>query len=129
MQLHSGIVVAVPIDSKDEIDNAHIGKAIQEALEEANDKKLSGRGSYSCIVIRFVGLILFADITPFLLERVNTLTKGDSLRASIIILRNIREIFYTVRHRTSEEKRCSRIPNRRRGCENEYLVEKKSWKK
>ena len=84
MRVQSGMVVGVPISAKDEMNAAHIEVAIQQALQEANALRLAGKGMF-CLSI-YVGDIysIFADITPFLLEKVNNLTKGDSLHSSII---------------------------------------------
>eukprot|EP01087_Luapelamoeba_hula_P007674 TRINITY_DN1877_c0_g1_i1.p1 TRINITY_DN1877_c0_g1~~TRINITY_DN1877_c0_g1_i1.p1 ORF type:complete len:511 (+),score=86.30 TRINITY_DN1877_c0_g1_i1:835-2367(+) len=69
-QLGSGLVIAVPISERDAADAALVENAIQQSLKEANDKKIEGR-----------------DVTPFLLARVNELTKGHSLTANIALIK------------------------------------------
>jgi pseudouridine-5'-phosphate glycosidase len=64
MGLQNGMVVAVP--PPEPVDGGVIEAAISAALREAEAKGVRGK-----------------DITPFLLERVATLTKGASLRANI----------------------------------------------
>jgi pseudouridylate synthase len=61
--LKSGMVIAVPIP--DETDGQEIEKATQLAIQEAEKKHIFGK-----------------DVTPFLLKRVNELTKGASLALS-----------------------------------------------
>eukprot|EP00759_Apiculatamorpha_spiralis_P031367 PhF_6_TR33018/c0_g1_i1/m.48664/K16329/psuG; pseudouridylate synthase len=67
----SGALFAVPIPSSFEADAAIVDTAIQQALKEADEKKIAG----------------FA-ITPFLLKRVNELTKGQSLKSNIALVKN-----------------------------------------
>jgi len=64
-----GVLVAVPISEKDEADAIEVERAIQQALKEAEEKKIHGR-----------------DITPFILGRVSQLTGGHSLKANIALL-------------------------------------------
>lgn len=64
--LGSGMVFAVPIPKEDEAaGGARVQKAMDQAVQEAEKKGIHG-----------------SAITPFLLDRVASLTKGDSLRAS-----------------------------------------------
>lgn len=67
----SGIVLAVPISPEHAADGEVIERAIQVALEEADEKNIRAR-----------------DTTPFLLRRVNELTGGASLRANIQLVLN-----------------------------------------
>jgi pseudouridine-5'-phosphate glycosidase len=67
--LTSGILFAVPIPAKEEADAAVVSKAIQQALAESDEQGILGR-----------------DVTPFLLKRVNELTKGASLKSSNFFL-------------------------------------------
>ncbi|KAL9655993.1 hypothetical protein ABK040_007614 [Willaertia magna] len=72
--LNSGMLIAVPIPEKLEAKAAPLTKAIEQALEEAKMKDIKGK-----------------EVTPFLLQRINELTGGDSLRANIeLILNNAR---------------------------------------
>ncbi|KAG2385938.1 hypothetical protein C9374_003087 [Naegleria lovaniensis] len=72
--LNSGILVAVPIPERLEAKSAQLNRAIEQGLLEAKQKNIKGK-----------------DVTPFLLQRINELTQGDSLRANIeLILNNAR---------------------------------------
>jgi pseudouridine-5'-phosphate glycosidase len=65
LNLGSGMVIGVPIPKSEEAKATIVNKAIEKALNELQKKKISGK-----------------DATPFLLARVNELTKGESLKAS-----------------------------------------------
>lgn len=65
LKLESGMLVAVPIPLEQEAKIGKISLAIEQSLQESRDKNVQGK-----------------DITPFLLERINQLTEGESLRAS-----------------------------------------------
>jgi Indigoidine synthase A like protein len=56
MRVQSGIVVGVPISTKDAMNAGHIEEAIQVAIIEANEKKLSGKGTVGlcCTVLHCV---------------------------------------------------------------------------
>lgn len=69
--LNSGSVIGVPIPEESSIVGQEIEDAIQMALEESRSKKIIGK-----------------DVTPFILERVNQLTKGKSLEANISLIKN-----------------------------------------
>lgn len=69
MKLGSGMLLAVPIPEKEEAKASKVKQAIDRALKEADKKNILGK-----------------DITPFLLKRVNELTKGESLRASMSLI-------------------------------------------
>jgi len=71
LQMDSGILIAVPIPDDEEANGTVIESAIQKALEEANEKGITGN-----------------EITPFLLKRINELTRGESLRSNIALLKN-----------------------------------------
>jgi pseudouridine-5'-phosphate glycosidase len=71
LQLDSGMIVAVPIPKDEEGKASKINKAIEKALVEMHKKGISGK-----------------DATPFLLNRVNELTGGESLRANIALVLN-----------------------------------------
>eukprot|EP00698_Gefionella_okellyi_P005506 TRINITY_DN1502_c0_g1_i9.p1 TRINITY_DN1502_c0_g1~~TRINITY_DN1502_c0_g1_i9.p1 ORF type:complete len:434 (+),score=92.52 TRINITY_DN1502_c0_g1_i9:84-1385(+) len=73
--LQSSVVVAVPIREADAADAATAEQAIQTALREADEKHVRGK-----------------EITPFLLKRVNELTKGASLKANIALIKHNAEI-------------------------------------
>lgn len=71
LNLRNGMVIANPIPEQFEMEYASIHEAIEEALEEAEAKKISGKA-----------------ITPFLLSRIEQLTKGKSLNANIQLVYN-----------------------------------------
>lgn len=70
-QLEGGVLVANPIPEGDSFDKDEIEKVIQEALIEANKKDIHGK-----------------DTTPFLLAKVAELTKGNSLKSNIALIKN-----------------------------------------
>ncbi|KAI8906394.1 Indigoidine synthase A like protein-domain-containing protein [Gorgonomyces haynaldii] len=70
--LESGMVFAVPIPEEDEISNPQaLEDTISKAVQEAAQSGIKGK-----------------DITPFLLDKVKTLTKGESLKANIALVKN-----------------------------------------
>lgn len=71
----SGIVLAVPISEEQAASGVEIEKATLLALREAQDQGVLGK-----------------DVTPFVLQRVNELTKGQSLQANITLIENNAQI-------------------------------------
>lgn len=71
LSLDGGILVANPIPKEFEADGRMIDKAISHALTEANEQHVRGK-----------------FITPFLLDRIKTLTGGKSLDANIALVKN-----------------------------------------
>jgi len=71
MGMRSAVLVAQPVSSGDEIPKPEMDKWILQASKEAVDKKIHGQ-----------------DLTPFLLQRVNELSGGRSLRANLSLLLN-----------------------------------------
>ena len=71
LHLQSGILVGVPIPTEYEADGAQMEAAIQTSLKEMHEKHITGR-----------------DVTPFILQRVNELTKGKSLESNIALVKN-----------------------------------------
>ncbi|TRY56109.1 hypothetical protein DNTS_015242 [Danionella cerebrum] len=69
--LQSGLLFAVPIPEEHAATGQQIEEAIQTAVAEASLKGVMGR-----------------DVTPFILQRVNELTKGKSLQANIALIHN-----------------------------------------
>lgn len=59
---NTGMLIAVPIPEEHSADDAQIEKAINEALAEAHKLNIKGK-----------------KVTPFLLDKLNKLTKGKSL--------------------------------------------------
>lgn len=74
LQWPCGTVIANPIPKKDEPETAEMEQATQQALAEAEARKISGK-----------------QLTPFLLSRIKALTEGRSLQANIkLVLNNAR---------------------------------------
>ncbi|XP_069019617.1 uncharacterized protein [Embiotoca jacksoni] len=69
--LQSGVLLAVPIPEEHAAAGQQIEEAIQAALTEASDTGVTGR-----------------DVTPFILQNVNELTRGKSLQANIALIHN-----------------------------------------
>ena len=74
LNLAGGIIVANPIPDMYEVEYASIEKVIQQALLEAEENNIKGK-----------------NITPFLLDKIEKLTDGQSLKANIqLVLNNAR---------------------------------------
>ncbi|KAJ3040278.1 hypothetical protein HK097_002605 [Rhizophlyctis rosea] len=72
LQLESGTVIAVPIRAQDSVvDPVRLQATISDALMDARKRGIKGK-----------------DQTPFLLNRVNQLTRGRSLAANIALVKN-----------------------------------------
>ncbi len=71
LSMKGGMVIANPIPKAVEMEYAFINEAIEKALEEAQSQKISGKA-----------------ITPFLLSRIEQITKGKSLDANIQLVYN-----------------------------------------
>lgn len=71
LALKSGILVTNPIPEQYSMDHEIINKAIDEALAEADKLKIHGK-----------------EITPFLLDKIQKITSGDSLEANIQLVYN-----------------------------------------
>ena len=69
--LNGGLVIANPIPEKYELQYGTINTAIDQAIEEATKKDIKGK-----------------NITPFLLSRIEQITKGVSLEANIKLVLN-----------------------------------------
>jgi pseudouridine-5'-phosphate glycosidase len=70
----SGMVVGVPVPSDDASFGARVQQAIDQAVKEVGEKGIIG-----------------ASVTPYVLERVRTLTGGESLELNIrLVLNNAR---------------------------------------
>lgn len=67
----SGIVIAVPISKEESANGLEIEKATQTALKEARDQGVLGK-----------------EVTPFVLQRVNDITEGQSLQSNIALIKN-----------------------------------------
>lgn len=69
--LDGGVLVANPIPKEYSMDESVINKAINEALEEMNEKGITGNKT-----------------TPFLLAKIKDITKGNSLESNIALVFN-----------------------------------------
>ena len=69
--LRGGMVVANPIPEEHAMDADYISKSIAEAIDEANAKGIKGK-----------------DTTPFLLDKLEKITGGSSLKANIQLVYN-----------------------------------------
>lgn len=67
----TGILVANPIPQADALDPAFIDHTIAEAVSEAEAKGIARK-----------------EVTPFLLDRINQLSEGRSLKANIALVKN-----------------------------------------
>lgn len=69
--LQSAVLVVVPPPDDVALPVDVVNTAVKQALKEARDRRVRGQ-----------------DVTPYLLERVNRLTRGESLRANVGLLLN-----------------------------------------
>ena len=69
--LETGLVIANPIPAEEALDENLVQQAILDSLNEAKTQQISGK-----------------DVTPFLLERVNQRTQGQSLKSNTALIRN-----------------------------------------
>jgi pseudouridylate synthase len=69
--LGTGVLIANPIPASDELPAETYERALETALSDAERQHLRGR-----------------SVTPFLLERLRTLSEGDSVRANLALLQN-----------------------------------------
>ncbi|MDP6656587.1 MAG: pseudouridine-5'-phosphate glycosidase [SAR324 cluster bacterium] len=69
--LDGGLVIGNPVQQENAMDEAIIQQAISAALTDAAEKEIEGK-----------------DVTPFLLERINQLTEGKSLKSNIALVCN-----------------------------------------
>ncbi len=69
--LQSAVLVANPVPEAEAISKSEMEPFIERAIREANEKEVHGK-----------------KVTPFLLQRINELTKGKSMRANLSLLLN-----------------------------------------
>lgn len=69
--LQGGVSIANPVPKEDEIPSEQIDSLIQQALNEMNQQHISGK-----------------DATPYLLKRISELSKGESLKTNISLVKN-----------------------------------------
>lgn len=67
MNLNSGMLFAVPIPDECAIESNFMKRIISEALDEAKKNHIEGK-----------------EVTPYLLQVVKKLTRGKSLKSSIL---------------------------------------------
>jgi pseudouridine-5'-phosphate glycosidase len=70
-ELDTGMLVVNPIPAAYSLDESIINKAIDDAVQEAKHKGISGKAT-----------------TPFLLAKINEITSGSSLRSNIALVYN-----------------------------------------
>lgn len=92
LRLKSGIVIGVPIKQEDAAEASVVEAAIQQAIKEAEYVlNTYGRRVVSPSLIFNMAKnsekkVHGNDVTPFLLQRVNELTGGESLKSSMRLL-------------------------------------------
>lgn len=75
LNLRGGVVLGCPIPEENELDSQMIGKVIDEAIVKSNEQGITGK-----------------EVTPFLLNEIKEITKGDSLAANIQLVFNNAQI-------------------------------------
>jgi len=71
LNLSGGMVIANPVPSDESIDKSLIDTAIEKALEQAEIEEIHGKA-----------------LTPYLLSKIETITKGKSLKANLALVYN-----------------------------------------
>ena len=71
LSINGGVLVTNPIPVADELELSVMNEAINQAIIEADNEKITGK-----------------KITPYLLSKVNEITKGKSLNANIKLIKN-----------------------------------------
>jgi pseudouridine-5'-phosphate glycosidase len=69
--MRSAVLVANPVPAGDEIPKSEVDEWIMQASKDAVEKKIKGK-----------------DLTPYMLERINELSKGRSVRTNLSLLLN-----------------------------------------
>lgn len=87
LNLKGGMVIGNPIPTEFEMDYDTINNAIASALKEAEEKNIAGK-----------------KVTPFLLDRVKTITEGKSLDANIELVYNNAKVAAQIAKDLSELK-------------------------
>ena len=87
LNLKGGMVIGNPIPQEFEMDYDTINNAIESALKEAEEKNIAGK-----------------KVTPFLLDRVKTITDGKSLDANIELVYNNAKVAAQIAKDLSELK-------------------------
>lgn len=88
--LQSAVLVANPVPMADAISKSEMEPYIQQANKEAHEQDIHGPA-----------------VTPFLLQRINELTKGKSMRANLSLLLNNARLAAQIAHalRNSEKRK------------------------
>ena len=88
--IQSAVLVTNPVPAADAIPAAEMNPIIEAASKEAQQKKIHGQ-----------------KLTPFLLERISSLTKARSMRANLSLLLNNARVAAQIAHawRTMEKRR------------------------
>jgi pseudouridine-5'-phosphate glycosidase len=88
--LQSAVLVANPVPPGEAISKSEMEPYIEQASKEAQKKKIHGK-----------------ELTPFLLQHINELTKGKSMRANLSLLLNNARLAAQIAHalRTSEKQK------------------------
>ncbi len=71
LSINGGVLVTNPIPVADELELSVMNEAINQAIIEADNEKITGK-----------------KITPYLLSKINEITKGKSLNANIKLIKN-----------------------------------------
>ena len=71
LSINGGVLVTNPIPVAFELESGIMNEAINQAIIDADNDKISGK-----------------EITPYLLSKVNEITKGESLEANIQLIKN-----------------------------------------
>jgi pseudouridine-5'-phosphate glycosidase len=71
LDIRSALLVTVPVPSEAEVEQSFLNTVLEDALEQAERNKISGR-----------------DLTPFLLAQMSLRSDGATLRANIALLEN-----------------------------------------
>lgn len=88
--MRSAVLVTNPVPGTDAIPQSEMEPMIERASQEAQDQKIHGQA-----------------LTPFLLQRINDLTKGRSMQANLSLLLNNARLAAQIAHawRTVEKRR------------------------
>jgi pseudouridine-5'-phosphate glycosidase len=90
--LHSAVLVSNPVPAGEAISKSEMEPLIEQASKEAQEKNIHGQ-----------------EVTPFLLNRINELTKGKSVRANLSSLLNNARLAARIARawRTSERRKAA----------------------
>jgi pseudouridine-5'-phosphate glycosidase len=69
--MQSAVLVVNPIPKTEALSQSEMERHIEQASKEAKEKKIHGQA-----------------LTPFLLQRISELTRGESMRANLALLLN-----------------------------------------